>query len=170
MELLMVRFAIRIFVMPVTIALIDAVILIPIGPSIYHVVEELLKGKLDEPMEVLEGVGVVMIGWGVAIEERSSLREIFHLEGVGDETLQAGIDTLCHASGIGLLILGLFSEIAVTAVRLPNHIVPTEGFDGPVLGVSLFFIVLGVYVIVQHIVRLLIAMIWRRVPAPYHSR
>jgi hypothetical protein len=163
----MVRFAMRVFMLPVSIAVMELIILVPILLSIMTVVEDLMHGKLDEPMEILEGVGVVLIGWGVAIEERPSLREIFHLEGGPNEALEKGIDVLCHSSGIGLLIFGLFAEIAVTAVRLPNHVVPTEGFDPVVLCISVFFAVLGTYVLIQHIVRMVMAIVWGRVPAPH---
>jgi hypothetical protein len=164
----MVRFAMRIFMLPVSIAIMELIIFVPIVLSVITVLDDLMHGKLDEPMEILEGVGVVLIGWGVAIEERPSLREIFHLEDGPNEALEKGIDVLCHSSGIGMLIFGLFAEIAVTAVRLPNHVVPTEGFDHVVLCVSVFFVVLGTYVLVQHIVRLMIAILWGRVPAPHH--
>ena len=163
----MVRFAMRVFMLPVSIALMELIILVPILLSIVTVIEDLMHGKLDEPMEILEGIGVVLIGWGVAIEERPSLREIFHLEGGPNEALEKGIDVLCHSSGIGLLIFGLFAEIAVTAVRLPNNVVPTEGFDPVVLCISVFFVGLGTYVLVQHIVRMVIAIVWGRVPAPH---
>jgi hypothetical protein len=153
--------------LPISIVLMDLIILVPLLLSIVTVVQDLMHGRLDEPMEILEGVGVVLIGWGVAIEERPSLREIFHLEGGSNEQLEKGIDELCHASGIGLLIFGLFAEIAVTAVRLPQHIVPTEGFDPVVLVISLGFIGLGAYVLLQHIVRMAIAIIWKRVPPPH---
>lgn len=161
----MVRFAMRVFMLPVSIVLMELIILVPIVLSVVAAIQDLIHGKLDESLEVLEGVGVVLIGWGVAIEERPSLRKIFHLEGGPNEALEMGIDELCHSSGIGLLIFGLFAEIAVTAVRLPNHVVPTEGFDPAVLCVSAFFIVLGAYVLVQHIVRLVMAIVWGHVPA-----
>lgn len=163
----MVRFAMRVFMMPVAIVLIELIILVPILLSIMTVIQDLLNGKLDEPMEILEGVGVVLIGWGVAVEERPSLREIFHLEGGPNEALERGIDVLCHSSGVGMLIFGLFAEIAVTAVRLPNHVVPTEGFDNVVLYISAFFVGLGTYVLLQHIVRMVMAIVWKRVPPPH---
>jgi hypothetical protein len=161
----MVRLALRAFLHPASIVLLDLIILVPVVLSIGVVLSAVWQGQIEEPTDVLEGVGVVLIGWGVAIEERPSLRVIFSLTTTADPALEAGIDLLCHSSGIGLLILGLFSEIAVAAVRLPNHIVPTEGIDHWVLYVSTAFVVLAAFVLTQHIVRLAIAMIWRRVPA-----
>ena len=163
----MVRFATRLFLSPVSIVLLDLLILAPTTLSIVTVLLDLSHGKLDEPLEILESIGVVLIGWGVAIEERPSQREIFKLTATANDTFEAGVDVLCHGSGIGLLIFGLFSEICVAAVRLPNHIVPTEGFDPVVLGIGAFFIILGAYVLAQHIVRLVMAMVWGRVPAPH---
>lgn len=165
----MIRFAMRVFLHPACIALLDLIILVPVLLSIVSVLMALWHGHLDEPTDTLEGVGVILIGWGVAIEERSSLRSIFGLAGTGEASFEAGVDLLCHASGIGLLIFGLFSEIAVVAVRLPNNIVPTEGFDDVVLYISTLFVCLSVYVLAQHVVRLLIAMIWGHVPAPHRA-
>ena len=162
----MVRLALRVFLHPASIVLLDLIILVPVVLSIVVVLSAIWQGKIEEPTDVLEGVGVVLIGWGVAIEERPSLRVIFGLASA-DPAFEAGIDLLCHASGIGLLILGLFSEIAVAAVRLPNNIVPTEGIDHWVLYVSTAFVMLSAFVLAQHIVRLAIAMIWGRVPAPH---
>ncbi len=164
----MVRPAIRIFVLPGTIVLIDVLILVPLLLSVFTIIVDLLQGKLDEPMEIVEGVGVVLIGWGVAMEERPSLREIFNLRGGAKETIEAGIDVLCHSSGVGLLIFGLFAEIAVTAVRLPNHIIPTEGFDPVVLYVSTFLVAIGAYILANHIVRMLMAIFWGRIPESHH--
>ena len=165
----MVRFAMRVFMLPVSIALMELIILVPILLSIVTVIQDLMHspGRLEEPMEILEGVGVVLIGWGVAVEERPSLREIFHLEGSVNAALENGIDALCHSSGIGMLIFGLFAEIAVAAVRLPNHVVPTEGFDDVVLWFSVLFVGLGSYVLVQHIVRVVMAIVLGRVPASH---
>lgn len=163
----MVRAAIRLFVTPASIILIDILILVPILLSLVTIVGDLVAGKLDEPMEILEGVGVVLIGWGVAIEERPSLRDIFFLRGGPREDIETGIDTLCHSSGIGLLIFGLFAEIAVTAVRLPNHIIPTEGFDPVVLCFSAFLVAVGAYILAHHIVRMVLATVWGRIPQAY---
>lgn len=163
----MVRGAIRLFVKPWSIITIDVLILLPILLSIVTIVGDLLAGKLDEPMEILEGVGVVLIGWGVAIEERPSLREIFFLRGGDREEIEVGIDTLCHSSGIGLLIFGLFAEIAVTAVRLPNHIIPTEGFDPVVLCFSTLLVAVGSYILAHHIVRMVLATVWGNIPVPH---
>ena len=164
----MVRFLIRVFLLPFTIGIIDLLILVPALLSIYTVVEEVMHGKIDEAEEILEGVGVVLIGWGVAIEERPSLRQMFNLVGV-NEAYEAGVDVLCHSSGVGLLIFGLFSEMAVSAVRLPNHIVPTEGFDEPVMYIGTMFIAIATYILALHIYRLFVAIVWGRVPAPHHS-
>lgn len=165
----MVRFGIRVFLLPASIALLDLLILAPIVLSLVVVVQDLTHGKLDEPLEILESIGVVLIGWGVALEERPSIREIFGLVGTANEEFERGIDSLCHSSGVGILIFGLFSEICVAAVRLPNEISPTEGFDPVVLYIGAAFVVLGAYVLVQHIVRLAIALFTGRVPAA-HAR
>ena len=166
----MVRAAIRIFFKPAVVALIDLLILVPILLAIVSIVADLLGGKVNVPIDIAEEIGVVLIGWGVAMEERASVRQIFRLTGGTDEPFQAGIDVLCHSSGVGLLIFGLFSEIAVAAIRLPQHIAPTDGIEAPVLLVGLAFIALSAYILGQHIVRLLIAVVWGRVPQLHQER
>lgn len=85
--------------------------------------------------ESLTGVGVLMIGWGVALEERQALRHIFRMPDL-DAADQTAIDHLCHYYGVGLLLMGLFSEILIEFVKLPNEIVNTAGLNEFVLGVS----------------------------------
>ena len=86
-----VRAAIRIFFKPAVILLIDLLILVPILLSIVSIVADLLGGKLDLPMDIQEEIGVVLIGWGVAMEERVWVRQIFRLHGHESETLLADI-------------------------------------------------------------------------------
>jgi hypothetical protein len=46
----------------------------------------LLAGKdVEHIVDMLEGLAIVLIGWGVAIEERRSLREMAGLVGTPDD-------------------------------------------------------------------------------------
>jgi len=152
----MTRLLLRLLLAPVTIAAIGAVICVPLLLAISHTARQLWLGhNLREPMDIVDGMGVILIGWGVALEEREALREIFKLTATEEEGWQAAIDHICHASGIGVLVFGLFSEMCVEMVRLPNHIINTEGIDDVVLWGSLFFLGLSVLVLLQHIAALI---------------
>ncbi len=107
-------------------------------------------------------MGVTLIGWGVALEERSALRGIFGIAGGVDEAYQAHIDHECHAVGVGLLLFGLFSEICVEMVKLPNHIVNTKGIDEIVIGISALFLLLGALTQAWHAIVLCLAALGRR--------
>ena len=101
---------------------------------------------------MLEGLAIILIGWGVAIEERHSLREMAGLVGNTRRRTQIAIDRVSHSNGICMLILGLFAEIGVEAVRLPNDVLPTFDFDDGVTWVAVGLVVVGGLVLVHHLV------------------
>ena len=89
----MFRFLMRIFTSAPSFGLIGLLILIPLSLGIYASCRDLLAGKdVEHIAEILEGLGVILIGWGVAIEERHTLREMSHLVGLHDQTRQIAID------------------------------------------------------------------------------
>ncbi len=105
-------------------------------------------------MDTTLGIGVILIGWGVALEERQSLRELFHLAGGADEERQMAIDHDCHGVGVGALLLGLFSEVAIECIKLPNRVVNTSGIEPYVLGLAVAMLVLCAGILGIHILRL----------------
>ncbi|MBS0519429.1 MAG: hypothetical protein JSR90_12105 [Proteobacteria bacterium] len=156
----MVRFLVRMLLSPLAISIFNIVILFPLVIAILEVALGIQNGgDFHEPMDILEGMGVVLIGWGVALEERHSLRHIFGLAGEVDENRQAAIDHSCHSAGLGMLIFGLFAEMCVEAVRLPNHIINTHRIEHVVLYASLAFLVISVYVMLHHIYLLVRVML-----------
>jgi hypothetical protein len=166
----MFRFFMRVFTSVPCFGVVGLLIVIPLSLGIYAASRDLLAGKdVEHIADILEGLGVMLIGWGVAIEERSTLREMAHLMGSADEARQAAIDRVCHSSGIGLLILGLFAEICVESVRLPNDVMPTEGIDPLICWLSIVFLFTGTAALIHHI-GLLVATAWFGYrPAPHHK-
>ena len=165
----MIRVLMRIFTSVPCIAVIGLLILFPLSLGIFAASRDLLAGKdVEHIAEILEGLGVILIGWGVAIEERHTLREMALLVGLPDEKRQIAIDRVCHSSGIGLLILGLFAEICVEAVRLPNDVMPTEGIDPVICWLSVVFLAAGALTLIHHL-GVLVATAWLGYrPAPHH--
>ena len=155
----MFRVPMRLLLSPVAIAILDLVILVPMVLAIVDVLQSvIMRHDFREPLEIVTGIGIIMIGWGVALEERFPLREIFGLTGGPDEEWQVHIDHLCHHVGVGELLLGLFAEICAEIVKLPSHIVNTEGLEHALVGVSVALMALGAVTLAVHVVRLLASL------------
>jgi hypothetical protein len=151
----MLRLLAHFLVSPTLIAFISLLLLLPLSLAIYEILDVLWAGRdLHEAMEIIQGMGVTLIGWGVALEERTALRTIFGIAGGADEAHQAHIDHQCHTVGVGLLLFGLFSEITVEMVKLPNHIINTKGIDEAIIGLSTLFLVVSALLQAWHIVML----------------
>ena len=141
------------------IGLIDILVLIPLVLSIIDASWALWSSReLRELLEIVEGMGVILIGWGVALEERGELRDIFGLIREDDETWQAHVDHGCKSIGIGLLVFGLFAEMCIQAIRLPNRIINTEGINEVLVGVGVVFMAISAFILVRHVVALLTLM------------
>jgi hypothetical protein len=161
----MFRFLMVIALTPVTIAVVDFLVLLPLGLTLFEGVRTLMhRGDYREMLEIVTGIGVILIAWGVALEERHELRDIFNVHSE-DEDWQLAIDQGCKATGIGALVLGLFAEMCIEAIKLPNHILNTEGVNEILVGVSWVFLALTGYVLIRHIVLLVPAVMRRRLPA-----
>lgn len=81
--------------------------------------------------EILEGLGTILVALGVALEERETLMKFLGLYPKGLTPLQARLDHHCHGYGLVLLLLGLFVEVLVYIVRMPN--LPTFDYDPALL-------------------------------------
>lgn len=102
-------------------------------------------------IDTLEGLAVILIGYGVALEEREALRDMAGLLHLGDEAQEHQIDHVCHRAGLSLLLLGLFSEIALKLVEIPNAVINTASIEVPVLTLSMLLQVLAIFVMLGHI-------------------
>jgi hypothetical protein len=142
----------RIFTSVPCIGVIGVLIMFPLSFGILAAQRDLLAGKdVEHIADMLEGLAIILIGWGVAIEERRSLREMAGLIRTPDDERQSAIDRVSHSNGICMLILGLFAEIGVEAVRLPDDVLPTFNFDHGVTWATVGFVVVGGIVLVHHL-------------------
>jgi hypothetical protein len=128
----------------------------PMALSVVDVADTIrAHGDFKEPVEIVSTIAIVMIGWGVALEERHVLREMLGMIGHADEAWQAGVDALCHRVGVGILVLGLFAEICAEVVHLPDRIINTDGRELWYLAVGIALITLGGFIMTRHVVKLL---------------
>ena len=147
---------------PVFIALVNALILSPMVLTIIDVVKSVNRHvDTHEPVTIASTIALIMIGWGVALEERAVIRKRLGVTGRADEAWQIHIDEMCHEYGVAQLVLGLFAEIAVAMISLPDRIVNTVGLEYTLLTISIVLIALGTLIQARHVF-VLIATLWRR--------
>ncbi|MEF2231718.1 MAG: hypothetical protein V3571_12375 [Pseudodesulfovibrio sp.] len=97
----------------------------------------------DEIEEILDTVGVILIAWGVALEERGTLMESFGAYAGGCPAAEEHADHASHVYGLAALLLGLFMEVAVELVKIPDHVVNTFGIEHILFWIGIFFMVVS---------------------------
>ena len=133
-----------------TIGLLSLVICVPMLITLTEVSKALWsKPDLKEEMEIVTGIGIIMIGWGVLLEERKTVREIFGLLEAPDEAWQELIDHKCHNYGVGQLSIGLMAEICIELIKIPNTIIYTGEVDDYLVAAGLVFV--GVLLLMRHV-------------------
>jgi len=109
----------------------------------------------DEIEEVLDTVGVILIAWGVALEERDTLMESFGAYAEGCPEVEKHADHAGHVYGLAALLLGLFMEVAVELVKIPDHVVNTMGLEHVLFWCGIFFMVVSAGLLLHMNVELL---------------
>jgi len=77
--------------------------------------------------EILEGLGTILVAFGVALEERETLMKLLGVYPEGLTPQQEQVDHHCHGYGLFLLLVGLFVEVSVYIIRMPD--LNTVDFD-----------------------------------------
>jgi hypothetical protein len=99
---------------------------------------------------ISEYMGVILIGYGVAVEERQSFMGIFKLYPAFKTTLQKHVDHLCHEYGLCYLLLGLFMEICVACIKIPNVIIDTNHIEFAIFSFSAVFLAWNTVLMLRH--------------------
>jgi hypothetical protein len=100
--------------------------------------------------EVLDGVGIIFVAYGVAVEERETIMKFFRLYPEYHSGREAAIDYVCHLYGLWYIIIGLFMEVTVEVVKLPNAILNTGGIEKAVFGVGFLSCSMAAYLLLRH--------------------
>lgn len=104
-----------------------------------------------EIIDIMEGLGVIYIGYGVVVEERASILTAVGLYPALHNDDQEVVDHICHAYGLGYLCLGLLLEIVLYCVKLPNWLIDTEGRESPVLFIGVGMAAIVVVMMLRHV-------------------
>lgn len=105
----------------------------------------LLLGNCEETdcMEkIMDGVGAIVVSYGIVLEERESIMQIFGYYPKNKYQSEILTDQICFDAGIILLVLGLLIEVITQFQQIPNTIINTEGRE-PIIfstGLVLLFI------------------------------
>ena len=152
----MIRPLARALISRVSIAVIELVIVVPMALAILEVSKAVfVQPDLKEPMDIITGIGMIMIGLGVVLEERKALREIFGLVDGPDEAWQSHLDHSCHHAGVGQLVLGLFAEICIEMIRIPNTVIYTGDVDDYLVVAGSVMVAVAALLLVRHAISLL---------------
>ena len=150
-----------------TIGLISLLICVPMLITLTEVSRALWsKPDIKEEMDIVTGIGIIMIGWGVVLEERKTLREIFGVLGMPDEAWQEMVDHKCHNYGVGQLAIGLMAEICIELIKIPNTIIYTGEVDDFLVAAGLIFVAIGALLLVRHVL-VMFFFLPRSVPAAH---
>jgi hypothetical protein len=134
---------------------IDLVVIALIALSLIEMVwDAVARPSHTEARQIIAGVSVVMIGWGVGLEEREEVRGLFGLKGGSDDEWKDRIDRACKGVGIMLLLSGLFAEICEQLVTLPRSVISTEGIRGVLLALGMLCLLVGLIILVRHVIHL----------------
>ena len=91
--------------------------------------------------EILAGLAAILVAFGVATEERGTLLTFIGLYPDGQTPSQERENHYCHGYGVSLLLLGLFAEVAVYLIRMPD--LNTVDFDPALIVVSILLSLWG---------------------------
>ena len=132
----------RLLMSRVVLMLLNALLVYFASLILWDLGREALEGRLHahEMEYVIEGMAVLGIAFGVALECRKDLMEIFGLYPRYESETELSIDQVCHDFGIGYLLFGLFMEIPIQAVKVPDHVFNTSGAELATLFASIPFV------------------------------
>ncbi len=117
----------RILTHPLSITILNFAILLLAYSALKETwfAEESDVHHIHEAVELWEGFGTILLGFGVALEERGSLLKIFGC--TPDQNPR--MEHLCHNYGVLFVVLGVLIEVLAWLIKIPNSVLNTEGVE-----------------------------------------
>lgn len=158
----------RIFTSRWFISAIHAVIFVITVTTVYRMLILLtnMRNDFGEIEDLLDGIGTILVAYGVALEERDTIMRFFKIYPKHFNEWENATDHLCHFYGLFFLLLGLFMEVAVELVKLPYKVFNTEGIEWLIFSVGAAFCAAAVVLLIYHVYLLLTL---KKRPAPESS-
>jgi hypothetical protein len=98
------------------------------------------ENHFHEATELWEGFGTILLGFGVILEERSTLRKILGITFPAEHP----IEVACHDYGVFFVIFGVIIETFAWLVKIPNGVLDTYAFEFSLVNGAAFVTSLGV--------------------------
>jgi hypothetical protein len=86
----------------------------------------------EEAVELWYGLGVVILGFGVLLEEFQSLKKIIYPKHVTNQRLE----NACHKFGVLLVVAGVFIEVIAWLIKIPNEVLDTKAVESFLLQIA----------------------------------
>lgn len=117
-----------------------------LGIGVWDVGESLLGDmkNVDDLSKVMCGTGSTIVSYGIVLEERSSLMNIFRCYPYYQNKKESVVDHNCNDYGIVLLVIGLFLEITQQFFEIPNDVIDTDGHEPYLFGVGCILMVITI--------------------------
>ncbi len=128
------------------------VVIIAISLSALHdTLRHLVNTVIDPDMIeiILDGAATIFVAYGVALEERETIMRFFGLYPKYLGPLEERVDHVSHFTGLMILIFGLFMEVAVEMVKLPNKVFDFPGIESMFFAIGVIFITLSVFILAR---------------------
>ena len=103
-----------------------------------------------DAVELWEGFGTILLGFGVLLEERSTLRKIL----VHDIKDSKKLDLACHDYGLFFVLLGVFIETFAWLVKIPNVVLDTYAVEYGLVQLAGIFAAAGVILQIRFFYRI----------------
>lgn len=99
---------------------------------------------IDQMSDTLNSVAGVLVAIGVLMECRATIQKITKKDSTTH--LEEHLNEIAEHNGIGLLLLGLFMEIATALIYVPNKLIDTSGVELYLFYSCFFFIIISMAV------------------------
>jgi len=90
----------------------------------------------EELVSMAAGVAIMLYGYGVSLELRPTFMTTFQLYPHHRTPLQEAVDRMARRYGLLLLLTGLFLEVLVQVVEIPNRIINTHSVEGLLFSIA----------------------------------
>jgi hypothetical protein len=135
---------------PIALSILNIMIMVLVYTGLKHTWFHLdYTDHFHEVVEMWEGFGTILLGFGVILEERSTLRTILKIPFSADHP----VELVCHDHGVFFVIVGVVIETFAWLIKIPNLILDIEIIE---------FILLNAAAVVGFLALLLqIQFLWR---------
>ena len=100
----------------------------------------------EEAIDLWEGVGTILLGFGVVLEERTSLHQIVGYRPLpGTTELEGAVERVSHDYGVLFVVVGVLIELFAWLVKIPNDLLDTYAIELLMLNIAALAAAFGAF-------------------------